>query len=163
MDTKLCGSCKTTKPVDQMRVDRGKPGAVCLDCNREKSRAWRLANPERHKAKLREIYYRDPSKARRSALKKKYGLSWDQYQSMISSQSGACGICGKPPSDGILRVDHNHETGVVRGLLCDTCNRAIGLLKDCQRVLRSAADYVESSGALKFRGSSGTVTTIAPA
>ena len=88
-------------------------------------------------------------------LKRKFGISLYQYGEMLVAQGGKCAICGgkdagsrngQPKS---LAVDHCHETGKVRGLLCEACNQGIGKMKDDPVLLRKAADYIES-----HRGSS---------
>ncbi len=104
--------------------------------NREKALAqmaiWRAANPERHAAARR-----------RSDLWLSYGLTPEAHQAMHDSQGGACAICGSTGGARALHVDHDHATGRVRGLLCNTCNRCLGLLKDDADVLRSAIAYLE--------------------
>ena len=75
-----------------------------------------------------------------------YGITTQQYSEILESQGGGCAICGAPPPIDTrkkhLVVDHNHETGEVRGLLCDTCNRGLGLLGDNLHTLCSAVDYL---------------------
>jgi len=66
---------------------------------------------------------------------------------MLHSQNGLCAICGKPPSrrnvkEMLLHVDHNHKTGKIRGLLCNSCNRGIGLLGDNPDTLFAAEGYL---------------------
>ncbi len=70
------------------------------------------------------------------------------YARLLARQRGVCAICGgaNPEGGRRLAIDHCHKTRVVRGLLCDTCNRSIGLLKDDPRAMRAAANYVESAG-----------------
>lgn len=78
----------------------------------------------------------------------KYGLSREQYRTMYREQGGLCLICKKPERTArnrLLCVDHDHETGHVKGLLCSHCNRGLGLFGDDPRVLRLAADYVARS------------------
>jgi hypothetical protein len=78
-----------------------------------------------------------------------YGLTLDQYETMLEGQGGGCAICGFVPlPDGKnaaarLHVDHDHETGKVRALLCNGCNRGMGYLGDNPTRLRAAADYIE--------------------
>jgi hypothetical protein len=82
-------------------------------------------------------------------LKRNYGMTYKQYQEMLIEQDSKCFLCGGP---GFLMnkerhklalvVDHCHETGKVRGLLCHNCNRALGLFKDNPDVLIKAAEYV---------------------
>lgn len=83
-------------------------------------------------------------------LRERYGLTPERFAGMHAEQNGVCAICRKPPRKlhrssmkvVCLCVDHNHTTGLVRGLLCDHCNRALGLLGDDLDVLRSAIAYL---------------------
>ena len=77
------------------------------------------------------------------ALRDKYGMTPEQYEELIRLQGNVCGICLKACSTGRrLVVDHDHETGRVRGLLCNSCNRAIGLLGDTADDLKRAYQYL---------------------
>jgi len=81
----------------------------------------------------------------------KYGVTPEAFAGMLESQLGGCAICAVPHQDGVkgkgLCVDHCHESGAVRGLLCRQCNSALGLLKDDPVKLRKAAEYLdENSG-----------------
>lgn len=69
----------------------------------------------------------------------KYGITKAIYTSMVDSQGGKCAICGRIAA---LVVDHSHETGKVRGLLCSNCNSGLGFMGDNPVVLRTAADYL---------------------
>tara|TARA_R110000851_G_scaffold1093_1_gene3801 strand:- start:1093 stop:1539 length:447 start_codon:yes stop_codon:yes gene_type:complete len=84
-------------------------------------------------------------KARRSTnLKSNYGITLVEYNIMLESQGGTCKICDatKETNGRALPVDHCHTTGKIRGILCDTCNRSIGLLGDDIDLLISAAFYL---------------------
>lgn len=79
---------------------------------------------------------RDPEKQReyhRSwKMRTRYGITVEEYETMLVEQDGRCAICGSAESrgrGGRLSVDHNHETGEVRGLLCQPCNLALGTLE----------------------------------
>lgn len=74
-------------------------------------------------------------------LRKKFGIGLIQYETMLQEQDGLCYLCGVKYSRN-LAVDHNHQTGKVRRLLCSMCNQALGLFKDNRDVLLRAADYV---------------------
>jgi len=92
-------------------------------------------------------------RCRNRSLKKDYGITVNDWDTMYAEQNGVCKICGKPESKidrrlGIVRrlsVDHCHETGRVRGLLCADCNTAIGNFKHNPEVLRAAAKYCEEN------------------
>ena len=76
-------------------------------------------------------------------MRAKYGIDLVIYERMHTEQGGRCAICGNPPRKGTkLGVDHCHRTGLVRGLLCDLCNRAIGLLYDDPNRCFKAAMYL---------------------
>jgi hypothetical protein len=78
-------------------------------------------------------------------MKRKYGMTFKKYEQMLSDQSGLCAICASPPPDHHkkrLNIDHCHSSGRVRGLLCDACNRALGLFKDDPDVLLKAISYL---------------------
>jgi hypothetical protein len=85
--------------------------------------------------------------ARAGHLRRKFGLTAEQYDAMVVAQNGVCAICHKPcqnkRSKGRLSVDHDHVTGKVRALLCHLCNFGVGAMRDDSMVLRAAADYVE--------------------
>jgi len=109
--------------------------------NREKhlasNRAWRDENAES---------YREAK--RRSALLRRYGISQEQFVDLFEAQDGACAICGTSEPGGrrnTLHIDHCHDTGKVRGLLCNPCNLMLGLAKDNPAALTRAADYLLES------------------
>jgi len=98
----------------------------------KKSSSWRAANPERQKKSWKSWW-----------LKTNYGITIEDYDEMVEAQEGRCLICIEPTDK--LVVDHDHETGKVRGLLCSACNTGIGHLKDSTERLFSAIDYLTKS------------------
>jgi hypothetical protein len=130
------------------------------------SRAWGQANAVQNNAKAREKYINDPEYYKQrakayaaanpervsfSAIKRLYGMSQEEYGSLLESQGGACAICCGPPTgrgkkSGRYYVDHDHDTGVVRGLLCHGCNIGIGHLKDSSELLMKASKYLKKAG-----------------
>lgn len=84
----------------------------------------------------------------RSALKR-YGVTLDWFESKLAEQDGRCMVCGATPDpNGVkaaarLHVDHDHETGAVRDLLCTRCNQGLGYFRDNPKLLRKAAEYIE--------------------
>lgn len=79
-------------------------------------------------------------------LQRAYGITYDQYQLQLERQGGVCAICKEPEriTGRTLAVDHCHETGAVRGLLCAMCNTGIGKLRDDPAIVRSALSYLEN-------------------
>ena len=77
-------------------------------------------------------------------MKRKYGLTLEQYDAMLAAQDGVCAICGEPrPEDRTLHVDHDHDTGEIRGLLCFKCNNALGDFNDDHDLFQRAAAYLD--------------------
>lgn len=73
-------------------------------------------------------------------------MSLEEYEQLFKAQDGKCRVCSTEPSDEKrLCVDHNHITGKIRGLLCDRCNRAIGLMKDDYSIIQKAANYLRET------------------
>jgi hypothetical protein len=78
-------------------------------------------------------------------MRKNYGIGLKEYDAMFKAQNGICAICSQEPPNHHkkrLNVDHCHSTGKIRGLLCDACNRGIGLLKDSPVILNNAISYL---------------------
>jgi hypothetical protein len=81
-------------------------------------------------------------------LRKYFGLTIEEYEAILEKQKGGCAICGSITSQGRwehLHVDHDHNTGKVRGLLCTKCNRGIGLFDDDPNLLEKTAKYLRDA------------------
>lgn len=115
---------------------------LCRDCYRNTPR-FKAQRHSYYQANRHEFQRRTQlSKERRTSQIRRYGITLEQFNALMSAQGGVCAICGKPPQARSLSVDHNHTTGAIRGLLCAACNRAIGMMRDSPGLLRKAADYL---------------------
>jgi DNA-directed RNA polymerase subunit RPC12/RpoP len=124
---KTCSKCKKELPLDSFYKRKGTKDGLQYEC--KKCRASVNATYDR------AAYHR----------KRAYGITLTEYEGMAFSQDWKCAICGSKTEKDLL-VDHNHDTGQVRGLLCHTCNTGIGYLKDSTAVLRGAIEYLEENG-----------------
>ena len=107
---------------------------------------WQQANRERHHATQRAYRAANPKWLREGHRRRKFGISLDGYSAMLEAQDGGCAISGRPePEGGSLHVDHDHETGAVRGLLCFRCNGALGQLDEDVERLADAIAYLDSA------------------
>jgi hypothetical protein len=118
---KYCKRCETRKPLSEFHKRKDSAGTT--------AKGWCKS--------CQTIYMREYS------LKIKYGLTVEAYDALWRDQYGLCAICEMEPAVGRLRVDHDHKTNLVRGLLCDSCNTGLGLFADNPDFLRIAADYLE--------------------
>lgn len=100
---------------------------------------------EERAAYQRKYRQKNPEAAKSTELKKTFGIDLDYYYRMLESQGGVCAICrGEQASRyKYYSVDHCHNHGGIRGLLCSDCNRALGMFKDDPAILRRAAEYIE--------------------
>jgi hypothetical protein len=104
---------------------------------------WKANNAEKIRLKNRKLQ-----------VKNVYGLSWEEYELLYNKFSGHCGICGtslkmvteKHEQNKAACVDHDHPTGKVRGILCRSCNVALGHFKDSKDRIWNAYKYLEDHG-----------------
>lgn len=101
---------------------------------------WSEKNRGKRRAYAQKFYGRNPGYQLKQDLKK-YGLSLKQYEQMLSDQNGVCAICSGKTSRR-LAVDHDHQTGRVRGLLCGRCNAGLGQFKENPLMLHKAIRYL---------------------
>lgn len=78
-------------------------------------------------------------------LRNLYGISLEEYDELVARSDNKCYVCDASPGKRRLNVDHCHETGIIRGLLCHGCNTAIGLMQDDPELLELAATYLRST------------------
>ncbi|HSH60575.1 MAG TPA: endonuclease VII domain-containing protein [Acidimicrobiales bacterium] len=135
----------------------------CID----RVKRWQQENPDRLNATRRRRRELPEVKRRERAahLMRKFGITVEQYEEMLAIQGGGCAICGRRPGKISLHVDHDHETGRIRGCLCFRCNNALGDFADNGDWLVAAANYLgpapkdpalsERLGALKQAAGSG--------
>lgn len=134
--TKICKACNLEKDLSNYTHLSTTPGTKksyyrgeCKPCYNKRVAAWY------HKNKHGLAFTR--------MLKSKFGITADEYYAILKTQGGGCAICGRNNTKRRLAVDHCHDTGKVRGILCHYCNQAIGQFKHDQSLLKSAIDYLE--------------------
>ena len=140
--TKVCTKCRQTKDETEFYLAKAtrKDGSI-----REFRRSQCCACET---ARKREADKRTKEQRREQSLLRKYGLDLTHIEALLQLQKGRCGICGATEPGGRYQrwnVDHCHDTGKVRGLLCWDCNVGIGKLKDDANLLRRAIQWLEQS------------------
>lgn len=134
MENKTCKTCGETKPITDFYKSNQYFSSHCKVCDSKKNKAYH----EKHKER-RHLQHR----AWRT--KSKYGLTLEEYDEMLKSQGNLCAICGNLETiDRAMAVDHDHVTGLVRGILCSNCNNGLGRFKDDIKVLENAIEYLRN-------------------
>ncbi len=137
---KKCCMCKLEKDIEAFSLSgRAKDGrqTQCRACALEYSR-----RPEQKKKRSELAAYRwRNGKIRDDRYQELYGITAKDYYRMLFEQGEVCKICGQS-SHKALAVDHNHDTGQIRGLLCKDCNTGLGLFKDSMALIEKAAAYL---------------------
>ena len=133
---KTCPTCKDFKSLD----DYWKGQSSCISCTKEKQKnRWES---------------RTPKKRLQQHLKYKYGVTEEELMEILRIQNNACAICKSSLPDLMVyenrqrgyAIDHNHDTGKFRGVLCLNCNTLLGMAKDDKDILLAAVDYLELNG-----------------
>jgi hypothetical protein len=135
---KTCFNCKLTKPIDSFYNDKrsndGKAGG-CKKCREKRALELKFKDHDKHKRRLRN-----------NRLKMRYGLTLDEFNQMLQSQGNCCAICMTVTPNGVgFVVDHNHETGKTRGILCPLCNKGLGYFGDTPEKFERAYTYIKNN------------------
>lgn len=145
---KWCPGCKDTLPLDFFGKNRSNPDGLqqyCKPCAVAKVTASRYKNPASHRRSSKVWREANPGRRADNHAKWKYGMAHGTYASMLEAQKGLCAICGTDKPGGLstrFHIDHCHDTGAVRGLLCTNCNTGIGQLKHSIPFLEKAKRYL---------------------
>ena len=165
---RICKTCKhelseekfgLSKKKDKIGVIREYRDSTCMVCRRNTYLA-KEGKREIHRKGSKTWYDRNPEKAKSQRLKK-YGIDLEGYNKLREKQKYCCVICKKNETEvqqgraktpaTALHVDHSHETGEVRGLLCTNCNVILGKCYDDVSILKRAIDYLTPEAQFKIR------------
>lgn len=129
-----CRTCGVTKPADEFHRHQAGRRVHCKECMRAQDRArYRNTNGK--------------DRVFDQSLRRLYGITLEQYNVMAAEQQHLCGLCREPAGTARrMHVDHDHETGQIRALLCHHCNLLLGNAKDSVVRLRQAITYLERHG-----------------
>lgn len=130
----VCHCCNETKTTREMSKSNS---VLCKKCVTKKTKEWGLKNPNEWDR------YR-----RKSFLKRKYNITIEEYNKIIEKQNNVCAICFGNLNDSRgfrPHIDHDHETGKIRGVLCGNCNKGLGMFKDNKEIILNAYNYLLKS------------------
>ena len=167
-DSKECSKCEVVKSANCFDRDKSKSDgrySSCKACNKEAQKSYSRDPQNMGRKKQYDVEYRKRPEVRKRkkaksyllkernwSLIRNYGITLAKYNQMLSKQGGVCAICRKPEIKAnqykicCLAVDHDHETGKVRGLLCCRCNLKLGILTDTKFVAKANKYLAGKSG-----------------
>ena len=149
---KKCSVCGETKLMSEFSrkvtsIDRRRP--ECKECQvKYNKKYWKKVTdkyPHKSRDRARKIRKEDPEVYMNRRLKYSFGITLDEYNEMFNQQKGCCAICGVHQSElnRVLNVDHDHETGEIRDLLCTKCNAGLGQYDDNPELVEKALEYIK--------------------
>ena len=169
MSDRKCAKCGVTKPLSEFRKNQYE----CKPCHSASVVEWQRNNKDKARAKFKRWYQNPINREKSLAGSRKrwknispeqkrrkydatnarlkvalYGITVSEINAMASKQNGLCALCGKPPTSGRwkkLVVDHDHQSGKIRGLLCNPCNVGLGALGDTIGSIEKALVYLRRS------------------
>ena len=147
MELKKCNTCDEEKPITEFykRNDRGATSyrGDCKVCMISKRVSWQKKNRDKVNAYHREQRKEKPHQEKNRRLKYRFDITLQDYNTMLQGQDNRCRICDIIFYDTTVAcVDHCHDTGKVRGLLCSPCNKGLGHFKDSVDNMGKAIDYL---------------------
>lgn len=158
---KNCSKCGTPKPPEAFyRRGAGRQNQ-CIECSKSAAKEWYAANPEYRRTKAKDWrqanpdYVREYRKTNRRDIyltesARKYGITREQFAQMLERQSEKCATCFRAfdwdDKQAKPHIDHCHKTGKIRGLLCNGCNSALGIINENIETLSNLIEYLKCHG-----------------
>lgn len=144
---KRCQHCKEIKTPAEFFADASYHDGLsrrCKPCAIAGHDVWRLKNMDKAREHSKKWRRDNPEASRDHGRKARYGIPAGTYEQMLAAQNGRCAICHTniPGGRGEFKIDHNHDTGKVRGLLCNNCNVGLGHFKSNEGFLLEAVEYL---------------------
>jgi hypothetical protein len=150
---RTCSKCKIEKNISDFYKRNSRISGVfseCKLCNNKRSKEYKKKNLEKVSVKFKEYYlknidkikeYNRSEKRKNVEFKNRYGITLDQRNKLFENQGGKCLTCLTTKAKKFC-VDHCHKSGKIRGILCDNCNKAIGLIKDKKETAYRIFNYL---------------------
>lgn len=151
---KVCSHCKNKKSANQFHKQTASVDGLqrtCKTCTSVLNRKSHLSRKPEAKRRLKDlvvttdgsiVFLKTKQTARSTMLMHVHGISEDNFNYLLEMQGGKCDICGTSDPIRCFCVDHCHNTGRIRGILCDLCNKGLGAFKDNKNALARAIEYL---------------------
>lgn len=144
LKSKICSKCNEDQPLSSYHKNKDSPDghqSVCKECKKHYRKHYYHREVDKWTTQSKEWY--ENNKERKSLTSKKkhvnsyFGITVEEYDAYF--KDACCGICDATER---LVLDHCHNTGVIRGVLCNTCNSGIGMLKDNPELLKKGIEWL---------------------
>lgn len=138
---KVCSKCQKSKSLDSFhnrKKSRDGKQAQCKECNIARVKKWQAEHPDKYEANWKKQLENRDYFVRKA---KAYNIPVDELRQLFVDSAGVCMICSREPQRWLV-VDHCHNSLKVRGILCEKCNQALGLLNDDVVTLKKAIEYL---------------------
>ncbi len=144
---KKCTKCESEWPadLDHYYKDQSKKdnlSSSCKRCQQEHHKNLPVSDAKRESKRRYKQTVKGKFAYWKHHIKAAYGMTPEDYYAMFDKQKGSCGICKKEVNGKRMCIDHDHVTGKIRELICDRCNKAIGLCEDNRELLRRMISYI---------------------
>lgn len=143
---RVCTLCQTLQPFENFnKHSKGKLRTECKTCSKTKNKKYYSQNRDKIKKQVKEKSSFNKEKIQNAKLQNKFGITLKDKENLFEKQGRCCAIC-KTKENVVNRgwdVDHCHDTGKVRGILCSNCNRGLGLFGDDPSVVLNAFEYLK--------------------
>lgn len=143
---KYCPGCKQIKALDKfstMKV-RNKVASHCRECS--KGMLSKYNQSIEGKKVNHDRYIRNKIKTKDTVLRRRFGISYEEYQTLLAKQNNCCAICKRSEKDNkkMLAVDHCHKTNKIRALLCSSCNICLGFIEKNNLDIHNISAYLDA-------------------
>lgn len=144
--SKQCRKCNQHKEKTEFYSSKKNSDGLhswCKSCSHNNTKRHRLENPGSAYKASKKWIKRNPEQVEDNRLRYHYGIGLGEYKEILQKQTGTCAICKKTHHK--MCVDHCHITNKVRGILCDPCNKALGLFRDDPSLCEETTRYLKNS------------------
>lgn len=149
---KTCTKCLISQGIEQFAPHRNYKGGRttwCRSCLSKQASKWSIEKAPKRRENDNARNKRKPEQKQNAKFKARYGITLEKFKEMSTKQNDKCLICEKHKSlnkNSKLFVDHCHVSKKVRGLLCDNCNKGLGVFQDNPALLLKAVEYLKLNG-----------------
>ena len=147
--TQTCSYCNSELPLSEFHKNGNTRFGVslkCKECTHKYDVEYYSKNREKILENKKSYYKSNGTSIKMKKIVDRFEITKEEYDYMNKMQDGLCAICGLKPGKKGLAVDHCHNTGEIRGLLCGRCNTALGSFRDDKEILLSALSYLGWEG-----------------